>query len=44
MFHKSEYINYKCHTLGLIRLDYFHNLKKKWKEKDITIILSLTFI
>lgn len=38
MFHKSEYINYKCHTLGLIRLDYFHNLKKNGKKK-----ISLSF-
>lgn len=25
MFHNSEHTNYKCHTLGFIRLAYFHN-------------------
>ena len=25
MFLNSEYTNYKCHTLGFIRLAYFHN-------------------
>lgn len=33
VFHNSEYTNYKCHTLGFIRLAYFHNFKKMDRKK-----------